>query len=72
MPDFLKDPARVVRMPRETYLPMGMRGKIECPVQAEPPMLYVNWTKDGASLDLEQVLCTVYHQASYLIVTQIT
>uniref|UniRef100_A0A673HRC3 Uncharacterized LOC107713033 n=1 Tax=Sinocyclocheilus rhinocerous TaxID=307959 RepID=A0A673HRC3_9TELE len=50
----VKHPARVVRMPRETYLPMGMGGKIICPVQAEPPMLYVNWTKDGASLDLEQ------------------
>ncbi|XP_686205.6 uncharacterized protein igsf9b isoform X1 [Danio rerio] len=50
----VKHPARVVRMPRETYLPMGMGGKIPCPVQAEPPMLYVNWTKDGASLNLEQ------------------
>uniref|UniRef100_A0A8C2KR55 Immunoglobulin superfamily, member 9b n=1 Tax=Cyprinus carpio TaxID=7962 RepID=A0A8C2KR55_CYPCA len=50
----VKHPARVVRMPRETYLPMGMGGKIICPVQAEPPVLYVNWTKNGASLDLEQ------------------
>lgn len=59
-------------MPRETYLPVGMGGKIICPVQAEPPVLYVNWTKDGASLDLEQVLYeSVYHQASYFIVPQI-
>ncbi|XP_051524823.1 uncharacterized protein LOC127424089 [Myxocyprinus asiaticus] len=50
----VKHPARVVRMPRETYLPAGMRGSIICPVQAEPPMLHVNWTKNGASLDLEQ------------------
>uniref|UniRef100_A0A8C2GIT4 Immunoglobulin superfamily, member 9b n=1 Tax=Cyprinus carpio TaxID=7962 RepID=A0A8C2GIT4_CYPCA len=50
----VKHPARVVRMPRETYLPSGKGGKIICPVQAEPPVLYVNWTKDGASLDLEQ------------------
>ncbi|XP_052460869.1 uncharacterized protein igsf9b [Carassius gibelio] len=50
----VKHPARVVRMPRETYLPSGKGGKITCPVQAEPPVLYVNWTKDGASLDLEQ------------------
>ncbi|KAG9270632.1 hypothetical protein AMEX_G15603 [Astyanax mexicanus] len=50
----VKHPARVVRMPRETYLPVGMGGKIVCPVQAEPPMLYVNWTKDGNSLDLDQ------------------
>ncbi|XP_057213393.1 uncharacterized protein igsf9b isoform X2 [Triplophysa rosa] len=50
----VKHPARVVRMPRETYLPTGRGGTITCPVQAEPPMLFVNWTKDGASLDLEQ------------------
>ncbi|XP_072538047.1 uncharacterized protein igsf9b [Salminus brasiliensis] len=50
----VKHPARVVRMPRETYLPVGMGGKIVCPVQAEPPMIYVNWTKDGNSLDLDQ------------------
>ncbi|XP_076859691.1 uncharacterized protein igsf9b isoform X2 [Brachyhypopomus gauderio] len=50
----VKHPARVVRMPRETYLPVGMGGTIVCPVQAEPPMLYVNWTKDGLSLDLAQ------------------
>lgn len=49
------DPARVVQMPRETYLPAGMGGTIVCPLQAEPPMLHVNWTKDGASLDLHQV-----------------
>ncbi|TRY60531.1 hypothetical protein DNTS_026950 [Danionella cerebrum] len=50
----VKHPARVVRMPRETYLPVGMGGRITCPVEAEPPMLYVNWTKDGADLDLDQ------------------
>uniref|UniRef100_A0A4W4FA11 Immunoglobulin superfamily, member 9b n=1 Tax=Electrophorus electricus TaxID=8005 RepID=A0A4W4FA11_ELEEL len=48
----VKHPARVVRMPGETYLPVGMGGTVVCPVQAEPPMLFVNWTKDGLSLDL--------------------
>ncbi|KAF5905338.1 protein turtle A-like isoform X2, partial [Clarias magur] len=50
----VKYPARVVHMPRETYLPTGMSGTIVCPFQAEPPMLFVNWTKDGVSLDLHQ------------------
>ncbi|XP_063051884.1 uncharacterized protein igsf9b [Engraulis encrasicolus] len=50
----VKHPARVVRMPRETYLPLGMTATIPCPVEATPPMLYVNWTKDGDTLDLEQ------------------
>ncbi|KAG9354804.1 hypothetical protein JZ751_001517, partial [Albula glossodonta] len=49
----VKHPAQVVRMPRETYLPAGMGGVIACPVRAEPPMLFVNWTKDGDVLDLD-------------------
>uniref|UniRef100_A0A667XVW3 Immunoglobulin superfamily, member 9b n=1 Tax=Myripristis murdjan TaxID=586833 RepID=A0A667XVW3_9TELE len=49
----VKHPARVGRMPRETYLPAGMEGVIVCPVQADPPLLYVNWTKDGDSLNLD-------------------
>lgn len=42
-------------MPRETYLPAGMGGVISCPVRAEPPVLFVNWTKDGDILDLNKV-----------------
>uniref|UniRef100_A0A8C5I1L0 Protein turtle homolog A-like n=1 Tax=Gouania willdenowi TaxID=441366 RepID=A0A8C5I1L0_GOUWI len=49
----VKHPARVSRMPRETYLPAGMEGLIVCPVQADPPVLYVNWTKDGNYLNLD-------------------
>lgn len=49
----VKHPARVTRMPRETYLPAGMEGVIVCPVQADPPVLYVNWTKDGNNLNLD-------------------
>ncbi|KAM6954450.1 protein turtle homolog A [Aplochiton taeniatus] len=48
----VKHPARVIRMPRETYLPAGMEGVILCPVQADPPVLFVNWTKDGSNLNL--------------------
>ncbi|XP_070759948.1 protein turtle homolog A [Enoplosus armatus] len=49
----VKHPARVGRMSRETYLPAGMEGFIVCPVQADPPVLYVNWTKDGNTLNLD-------------------
>uniref|UniRef100_A0A3B5MIW1 Immunoglobulin superfamily, member 9b n=1 Tax=Xiphophorus couchianus TaxID=32473 RepID=A0A3B5MIW1_9TELE len=49
----VKHPARVGRMLRETYLPAGMEGVIFCPVQADPPVLYVNWTKDGNELNLD-------------------
>ncbi|KAI5094910.1 protein turtle-like A, partial [Silurus meridionalis] len=50
----VQHPARVVQMPRETYLPSGMGGTLVCPVQAEPPQLFVIWTKDGVTLDLRQ------------------
>lgn len=32
-----------------------MEGVIICPVQADPPVLYVNWTKDGNNLNLDNV-----------------
>ncbi|XP_040052060.2 uncharacterized protein igsf9b isoform X1 [Gasterosteus aculeatus] len=51
----VKHPARVGRMSRETYLPSGMEGVIICPVQADPPVLYVNWTKDGNHLNLDKL-----------------
>uniref|UniRef100_A0A8C4EGR5 Immunoglobulin superfamily, member 9b n=1 Tax=Dicentrarchus labrax TaxID=13489 RepID=A0A8C4EGR5_DICLA len=51
----VKHPARVGRMSRETYLPAGMEGVIICPVQADPPVLYVNWTKDGNDLNLDKL-----------------
>ncbi|KAK9522520.1 hypothetical protein VZT92_018976 [Zoarces viviparus] len=51
----VKHPARVGRMSRETYLPSGMEGVIICPIQADPPVLYVNWTKDGNNLNLDKL-----------------
>nr|XP_056708650.1 protein turtle homolog A [Euleptes europaea] len=45
-------PARVSNMPPETLLPIGMRGTIRCPNKANPPLLFVSWTKDGQPLDI--------------------
>uniref|UniRef100_A0A8C7ZV48 Immunoglobulin superfamily, member 9a n=1 Tax=Oryzias sinensis TaxID=183150 RepID=A0A8C7ZV48_9TELE len=45
-------PARVIHMPKETYLPTGMAGMISCLVAAQPPLLRVDWTKDGEPLEL--------------------
>ncbi|XP_059991380.1 protein turtle homolog A isoform X5 [Lagenorhynchus albirostris] len=47
-------PAQVTAMPPETPLPMGMRGVIRCPVRANPPLLFVSWTKDGQALQLDK------------------
>lgn len=43
-------------MPPETLLPIGMRGVIQCPARANPPLLFVTWTKDGQALQLDKVL----------------
>ncbi|XP_069370001.1 protein turtle homolog A isoform X2 [Paralichthys olivaceus] len=45
-------PARALPMPEETYLPTGMDGVVTCPAAAQPPLLRVDWTKDGEPLDL--------------------
>lgn len=52
---FPSDPAQVTAMPPETPLPIGMRGVIRCPVRANPPLLFVSWTKDGQALQLDKV-----------------
>ncbi|MEJ1270380.1 immunoglobulin superfamily member 9 [Cricetulus griseus] len=47
-------PAQVTVMPPETLLPIGMRGVIQCPARANPPLLFVTWTKDGQALQLDK------------------
>ncbi|XP_045923610.1 protein turtle homolog A [Micropterus dolomieu] len=45
-------PAQALQMPQQTYLPTGMDGVVTCPAAAQPPLLRVDWTKDGEPLDL--------------------
>ncbi|XP_060053682.1 protein turtle homolog A isoform X2 [Erinaceus europaeus] len=47
-------PAQVISMPAETALPIGMQGVIQCPARANPPLLFVSWTKDGQALQLDK------------------
>lgn len=50
------DPAQALQMPPQTYLPTGMEGVITCPAASQPPLLRIDWTKDGEPLDLSMVL----------------
>ena len=43
----LVDLPRVLSMPMQLYLPLGMMGRIECPIEANPAITQVVWTKDG-------------------------
>ncbi|XP_051906187.1 protein turtle homolog A-like isoform X1 [Hippocampus zosterae] len=45
-------PAQALPMPLETYLPTGLDGMVNCPLISQPPLLRVDWTKDGKPLDL--------------------
>ncbi|XP_031711429.1 protein turtle homolog A isoform X1 [Anarrhichthys ocellatus] len=45
-------PAQALPMPQQVYLPAGMEGVVTCPAAAQPPLLRVDWTKDGEPLDL--------------------
>ncbi|CAM5121158.1 unnamed protein product [Natator depressus] len=47
-------PARVVNMPPILYVPIGIHGYIRCPVEAEPPVTFVKWNKDGRPLRVEK------------------
>uniref|UniRef100_A0A4W5LR74 Immunoglobulin superfamily, member 9a n=1 Tax=Hucho hucho TaxID=62062 RepID=A0A4W5LR74_9TELE len=48
----VRHPAQALLMPPQTYLPTGLGGLVSCLVRAQPPLLRVDWTKDGQPLDL--------------------
>ncbi|KAL0994526.1 hypothetical protein UPYG_G00123500 [Umbra pygmaea] len=47
-------PARVKDMPPGIYVAIGLPGFIRCPVDANPPVTLVKWTKDGNPLRIEK------------------
>uniref|UniRef100_A0AAY5JX01 Immunoglobulin superfamily, member 9Bb n=1 Tax=Esox lucius TaxID=8010 RepID=A0AAY5JX01_ESOLU len=47
-------PARVKDMPPAIYAAIGLPGFIRCPVDANPPVTLVKWTKDGNPLRIEK------------------
>ena len=47
----LPDLPRVLNMPHTLYLPRGMEGHIECPVEANPPVTQVVWTQNEKRLN---------------------
>lgn len=42
----VSDYPRVLSMPSRIYLPLGMTGRIDCPVEANPPVTLIQWSKD--------------------------
>ena len=52
---YYTDLPRVLSMPERLYLPRGLVGRIDCPVQSNPPRTVVVWSKEGRMLDYQTV-----------------
>ena len=44
-------PSHLVEARRQIFLPRGMLGRIDCPVDANPPVTLTVWTKDDRVTD---------------------
>lgn len=46
----LLDLPRVLALPAQLYLPVGLLGRLECPVTSNPAITKVVWSRNGQSL----------------------
>lgn len=47
-------------MPPVIYVAIGLPGFIRCPVDANPPVTFVKWKKDGLPLRIDKVSLYVF------------
>jgi len=45
-------PMHLVDARRQIFLPRGMLGRVDCPVDANPPVTLTVWTKDERVIDV--------------------
>jgi len=45
-------PVHLVDARRQIFLPRGMLGRVDCPVDANPPVTLTVWTKDERVIDV--------------------
>ena len=48
---FVVDLPRVTGLPPRVYLARGLTGRIDCPVDANPPVTIILWAKNGVMVD---------------------
>lgn len=48
---FVDLPTHLVDARRQIFLPRGMLGRVDCPVDANPPVTLTVWTKDERVID---------------------
>ena len=42
-------------MPSHIYLPKGMMGRIDCPVESNPPLTLIRWFKENRQIDFANI-----------------
>lgn len=68
----LVDLPRVLNMPTRIYLPRGMAGKIECKVDANPPVMRIIWSRNGIILDVSGISRIKINQQGILVINPVT
>lgn len=48
---YFADKAKVIKAPKEIYLPFGRTAIIDCHFRSNPPLLKLRWEKDGFLFD---------------------
>jgi len=48
----LDPPMHLVAARRQIFLPRGMLGRVNCPVDANPPVTFTAWNKDERVIDV--------------------
>ena len=52
---FVDLPRVLNSMPSRLYLPKGLMGRIDCPVESNPPLTIIIWSKGNRPIDFTQV-----------------
>lgn len=66
------DHPRVLDMPERLYLPRGMMGTITCPVDSNPPLTVIVWSKDTKIIDFRLVRNVRMNKAGTLLIDPVT
>ncbi|XP_055351996.1 protein turtle-like isoform X2 [Paramacrobiotus metropolitanus] len=65
-------PARITYNPTLQYLPLNLSGMIRCFVEANPPVQFVQWTKDNRVLDIKALPAVTSLSNGSLFIEKVT
>lgn len=68
---YLADLPYVTNMPVQLYLPRGMMGRIQCPVEANPPVTLILWSKNDRLIDVTQMTRMKVNKEGALVIKSV-